>query len=176
MMAKTAPPEQPAARYQVKGGDGWRSTVEQEALTKLALPWRISSFELNAGGSQRVIMGSDGFGIAWIMGRSEAEHDAIANAIIAALQTPRPQADMVEMREKIARVIGDAILGTDLEPFINPESWDFYDRLTEQILAILTSGMISAEAEQRLSGEPSGIACVDHAAGSRSTDGSATDA
>lgn len=47
-------------------------------------PWRISPFEVNNGAPNRVVMGADGYGVAWLNGRSEAEHDADAHLIAAA--------------------------------------------------------------------------------------------
>jgi hypothetical protein len=47
-------------------------------------PWRISGFEPSANGKDRVVMGADGFGVAWLSGRTLEEHEADAQLIAAA--------------------------------------------------------------------------------------------
>ena len=49
-------------------------------------PWHISDFEPNAGGTDRVVMGADGYGVAWLHGRSVEEHETDAHAIAAVPQ------------------------------------------------------------------------------------------
>jgi hypothetical protein len=67
------------------------------ANDRLELPWRISTFESGSGGFNRCIMGADDFAICYISGRSQGEHEAIADFIVAASQaalaTPSPRAD-----------------------------------------------------------------------------------
>jgi hypothetical protein len=46
-------------------------------------PWRVSGFEISADGDNRMVMGADGFAVAYISGRSRAEHEAIATLIAA---------------------------------------------------------------------------------------------
>jgi hypothetical protein len=50
----------------------------------LAMPWHISRFEVTNSGKNRMVMGADNFSIAYVSGRSEDEHVAIANLIAAA--------------------------------------------------------------------------------------------
>lgn len=69
------PPVRPGDREMV---EGLRAKLEKAAVRD----WRVSSFEPNAGGRDRCIMGGDGFGIAWLCGRSAEEHDALASLII----------------------------------------------------------------------------------------------
>lgn len=47
-------------------------------------PWRVSTFELNTGGKDRMVMGADNFAVAYVSGRSAEEHDYIANLIASA--------------------------------------------------------------------------------------------
>lgn len=47
-----------------------------------ATPWRISQFEIVAKGKARVIMGADGFSVAYINERTEEENNAIAELIV----------------------------------------------------------------------------------------------
>lgn len=54
------------------------------ASEQWAAPWHISSFEVNAGGDCRTIMGADNFSVAYISGRTRAEHEAIAALVTAA--------------------------------------------------------------------------------------------
>lgn len=46
---------------------------------------RISGFETLSGGKDRTIMGSDNFSVAYVSGRSEAEHQAIADLFVLAI-------------------------------------------------------------------------------------------
>lgn len=48
-------------------------------------PWRISPFEVNAGGVNRMIMGADNFAVAYVNGRTAEENAADAALIIEAV-------------------------------------------------------------------------------------------
>lgn len=57
--------------------------TETATATHTPGPWRISSFEPSSGGTNRMVMGADNFAVAYISGRTEAEHEADARLIAA---------------------------------------------------------------------------------------------
>lgn len=67
------------------GGMGEEQIAELERLLKAATPgpWRVSTFEVEPGGANRMVMGGDNFAVAYVSGRTEPEHDTVADLIVA---------------------------------------------------------------------------------------------
>jgi hypothetical protein len=59
-------------------------TIEQNKSPPPTLPFRVSSFEINADGDHRVIMGADNFSIAQLMDRLPEENHQLAEYIVRA--------------------------------------------------------------------------------------------
>ena len=64
-------------------------------------PWRVSAFEEAAEGKERVVMGADNYGVAWIMGRTLAEH--VRDALFLSLANPSAIEALCLWLEKVER-------------------------------------------------------------------------
>lgn len=83
-------------------------------------PWRVSSFEQGAAGSARVIMGDDGFSIAHVMDRTQAENEVDAAFIVAAVNSHDALVKALTLAQDILsrRPFSDALWPNGMHPQI----------------------------------------------------------
>lgn len=74
-------------------------------------PWHISAFEQLSCGDSRVVMAADGYGVAWLMGRSSQEHEDDATLIVETVNALPDLLSLILSQEEIIKELVEGVNG-----------------------------------------------------------------